>query len=168
MEASLCPGYVRAIRKLATSPAVIDNGLTQRQGEAVATFSMVFAPSGIGSEGCEYACPSMFVAEAVLICLDSLSPRCALSGVATRFPSTTLTLGAIVAAMVDSQAPHAAARHLPPDSRFRCRCDNPSEMEPKGANPRLLPSESFFNAACDLQDCTPIDLRLTWRFPPSR
>ena len=136
----------RAVRKLATSHAVIENGLTQRQREAVATFSMVFTSSGIGSEGCEIVCPSMFVAEAVLICLDSLSPRCALSGVATRFPSTTLASGAIVAAMVDSQAPHAAARHLPPESWFRWRCDSPSEMESRGANSPLLPSETVFEA----------------------
>ena len=110
--------------------------------------------------------PWMFVAEAVLIYLDSLDARCVLSSLAARFPGATFAFDTTASKMVDSQASHDAMRHLPPESWFRWRCDDPHDIESWGANLRLLTSDTFFDAGRDLLDRMPLGLWLTWRFAP--
>ena len=110
--------------------------------------------------------PWMFVAEAVLIYLDALDARCVLATLAQRFPGARLAFDTTAAKMVDSQASHDAMRHLPRDSWFRWRCDDPREIESWGANLRLLSSETFFDADRALLQRMPLGLWLTWRFAP--
>jgi len=110
--------------------------------------------------------PWMFVSEAVLIYLDSLDARCVLSSLAARFPGATFAFDTTAAKMVDSQASHDAMRHLPRESWFRWRCDDPREIESWAGNLRLLSSETFFDAGTDLLHRMPLGLWLTWRFAP--
>ena len=81
-------------------------------------------------------------------------------------PGATFAFDTTTSKMVDSQASHDAMRHLPPESWFRWRCDDPREIEWWGANLRLLSSETFFDADRDLLDRMPLGLWLTWRFAP--
>ena len=110
--------------------------------------------------------PWMFVAEAVLIYLDALDARCALSALAKRFPGARIAFDTTAAKMVDAQASHDAMRHLPRASWFRWRCDDPREIESWGADLRLLSSETFFDAGRDLLNRMPLGLWLMWRFAP--
>jgi O-methyltransferase involved in polyketide biosynthesis len=110
--------------------------------------------------------PWMFVAEAVLIYLDDLDARCALSSLAQRSPGARIAFDTTAARMVDTQASHDAMRHLPRESWFRWGCDDPHEIESWGANLRLESCETFFDAGRDLLDRLPAGLWLTARFAP--
>lgn len=111
--------------------------------------------------------PWMFVAEAVLIYLDAVDARCALGSLARRFPSARIAFDTTAAKMVDTQESHDAMRHLPRESWFRWRCDDPREVESWGVNLRLLSSETFFDADRDMLNRMPLGLWLMWRFAPS-
>lgn len=110
--------------------------------------------------------PWMFVAEAVLIYLDALDARCVLSSLARRFPGARIAFDTTAAKMVDTQASHDAMRHLPRESWFRWRCDDPRTIESWDANLWLLSSETFFDAGRDLLNRMPLGLWLMWRFAP--
>ena len=60
----------------------------------------------------------------------------------------------------------AAMRHLPRESWFRWKCDDPREIESWGANLRLAASKTFLDADRDLLDRVPLLLRLAARYAP--
>lgn len=68
--------------------------------------------------------------------------------------------------MVDTQDRHDAMRHLPRESWFRWKCDDPREIESWGANLRLAASKTFLDADRDLLDRVPLLLRLAARYAP--
>ena len=110
--------------------------------------------------------PWMFVAEAVLIYLDAPDARRAIVDIAGRFPGALIAFDTTAARMVDTQDRHDAMRHLPRESWFRWRCDDPREIESWGANLRLAASKTFLDADRDLMNrVTPL-LRLTARYAP--
>lgn len=110
--------------------------------------------------------PWMFVAEAVLIYLDAPDARQALVGLARRFPGAWIAFDTTAGRMVDTQDRHDAMRHLPRESWFRWRCDDPAEIESWDANLRIAASKTFLDADRDLVDRLPLPLRLAARFAP--
>ena len=110
--------------------------------------------------------PWMFVAEAVLIYLDAPQARSAIVGIAQRFPGARIAFDTTGARMVDTQDRHDAMRHLPRQSWFRWKCDDPHEIESWGANLRLAASKTFLDADRDLLERVPLLLRLTARYAP--
>ena len=110
--------------------------------------------------------PWMFVAEAVLIYLDAPDARRAIVEIAQRFPGARIAFDTTGTRMVDTQDSHDAMRHLPRESWFRWKCDDPREIESWGANLRLAASKTFLDADRDLLDRVPLVLRLTARYAP--
>ena len=110
--------------------------------------------------------PWMFVAEAVLVYLDAPDARRAVVNIAGRFPGARIAFDTTGARMVDTQDRHDAMRHLPRESWFRWKCDEPREIERWGANLRLAASKTFLDADPDLLERLPLILRLTARFAP--
>ena len=110
--------------------------------------------------------PWMFVAEAVLIYLAAPQARRAVVEIAQRFPGAGIAFDTTGARMVDTQDRHDAMRHLPRESWFRWKCDDPREIESWGANLRLTASKTFLDADRDLLDRVPLLLRLTARYAP--
>ena len=110
--------------------------------------------------------PWMFVAEAVLIYLDAPDAQRAIVNIAGRFPGARIAFDTTAARMVETQDRHDAMRHLPRESWFRWKCDEPQEIERWGANLRLAASKTFLDADRDLLDRLPLMLRLTARFAP--
>ena len=110
--------------------------------------------------------PWMFVAEAVLIYLDAPDAQRAIVGIARRFPGARIAFDTTAGRMVDTQDRHDAMRHLPQESWFRWKCDDPRAIESWGANLRLAASKTFADADRDLIDCLPLPLRLVARFAP--
>ena len=110
--------------------------------------------------------PWMFVAEAVLIYLDAPDARRAMVGIAGRFAGARIAFDTTGTRMVDTQDRHDAMRHLPRESWFRWKCDEPREIERWGANLRLAASKTFLDADRDLLERLPLMLRLTARFAP--
>ena len=111
--------------------------------------------------------PWMFVAEAVLIYLDAPKAQRAIVNIATRFPGARIAFDTTAARMVDTQDRHDAMRHLPRESWFRWKCDDPREIESwAGADLRLAASKTFLDADRDLVDRLPLPLRLTARYAP--
>ena len=108
--------------------------------------------------------PWMFVAEAVLIYLDARDARRAIVDIAKRFPGARIAFDTTAARMVDTQDRHDAMRHLPRQSWFRWKCDDPREIESWGPNLRLAASKTFLDADRDLLDRLPLLLRLTARY----
>ena len=111
--------------------------------------------------------PWMFVAEAVLIYFDAPDAQRAIVDIAGRFPGARIAFDTTAARMVDTQDRHDAMRHLPRESWFRWKCDEPREIESwAGANLRLAASKTFLDAGRDLVDRLPSLLRLTARYAP--
>ena len=110
--------------------------------------------------------PWMFVAEAMLIYLDAPAAQRAIVNIAGRFPGARIAFDTTAARMVETQGRHDAMRHLPRESWFRWKCDEPQEIERWGANLRLAASKTFLDADRDLLDRLPLMLRLTARFAP--
>lgn len=110
--------------------------------------------------------PWMFVAEAVLVYLDAPDARRAVVNIAGRFPGARIAFDTTGARMVDTQDRHDAMRHLPRESWFRWKCDEPREIERWGANLRLAAWKTFLDADHDLLERLPLMLRLTARFAP--
>ena len=108
----------------------------------------------------------MFVAEAVLIYLDAPDAQRAIVGIAQQFPGARIAFDTTASRMVDTQDKHDAMRHLPRESWFRWKCNDPREIESWGANLRLAASKTFLDADRDLLDRLPLLLRLTARFTP--
>jgi O-methyltransferase involved in polyketide biosynthesis len=110
--------------------------------------------------------PWMFVAEAVLIYLDAPKVQRAIVNIAGRFPGARIAFDTTGSRMVDTQDRHDAMRHLPRESWFRWKCDEPREIESWGANLRLVSSKTFLDADRDLLDRLPLPLRLIARHAP--
>ena len=110
--------------------------------------------------------PWMFVAEAVLIYLAPPEARHAIVRLAQRFPAARIAFDTTASQVVDTQDRHDAMRHLPHESWFRWRCDDPREIESWGANLRLTASKTLLDADRDLLDRLPLPLRLTARYAP--
>ena len=110
--------------------------------------------------------PWMFVAEAVLMYLDAADARRAIVGIAEHFPGARIAFDTTGTRMVESQDRHDAMRHLPRESWFRWRCDDPLEIESWGAGVRLLASKTFLDADRDLLERIPLPLRFAARFAP--
>ena len=110
--------------------------------------------------------PWMFVAEAVLVYLDAPDARRAMVEIARRFAGATIAFDTTGSRMVDTQDRHDAMRHLPRESWFRWKCDDPREIESWGANLRLAASKTFLDADRDLLDRVPLLLRLAARYAP--
>ena len=108
----------------------------------------------------------MFIAEAVLIYLDAPDVWRAIVGIAQRFPGARIAFDTTASRMVDTQDKHDAMRHLPRESWFRWKCDDPHQIEAWGANLRLAASKTFLDADRDLLDRLPLPLRLPARFAP--
>ena len=108
----------------------------------------------------------MFVAEAVLTYLDAPDARRAIVAIAQRFPGARIAFETTAARMVDTQDRHNAMWHLPRQSWFRWKCNDPREIESWGANLRLAASKTFLDADRDLLDRVPLLLRLTVRYAP--
>lgn len=110
--------------------------------------------------------PWMFVAEAVLIYLEAPEARRAIVGLAKRFPGARLAFDTTATRLVENQHRHDATRHLPRESWFRWRCDDPREIETWGAGLRLLASKSFLDADRSLLRRLPWQFRLPALYAP--
>ncbi len=112
------------------------------------------------------ACPPpyCFVSEAVLIYLPAAEAERALSAIADRFPGAVVITDTTSGRMVDGQKTHDAMRHLPPESWFRWRVDDPKQLERCGL--RLERSMTFADAPADLRADLPPLLRFALRWVP--
>lgn len=110
--------------------------------------------------------PVMVVAEAILIYLDAPDARLAIETIATRFPGVWIAFDTTSSRLVDSQSTHDAMRHLPRESWFRWRCEDPGEIESWGVGLRLAESRTFLDAEPRLVDRLPLAFRLMVRYAP--
>lgn len=102
--------------------------------------------------------PVCFVSEAALIYLEGMDAERVLEQIAQRFSAAWLVVDTTSRAIVDGQGRHDAMRHLPKDSWFRWRCDNPQVIERLGF--RLARSRSLFDAHPDHLRRVPLQMRL--------
>ncbi|ESA37498.1 tetracenomycin c synthesis protein [Leptolyngbya sp. Heron Island J] len=110
--------------------------------------------------------PWCFISEAVIIYLDAVQAKQAITQIAKRFPGAWLLTDTTAQAMVDSQSTHDAMRYLPQESWFRWACNDPHELETWGANLRLVQSRTFLDADPDLMKQAPRQIRFLARWAP--
>ncbi|MEM7437942.1 MAG: class I SAM-dependent methyltransferase [Myxococcota bacterium] len=110
--------------------------------------------------------PVMVVAEAILIYLDAPDARKAIETIAARFPGVWIAFDSTSSRMVDSQANHDAMRHLPRESWFRWRCDDPREIQSWANGLRLAESRTFLDADPTLVSRFPWMFRWMVRYAP--
>jgi O-methyltransferase involved in polyketide biosynthesis len=110
--------------------------------------------------------PWMFVAEAVLIYLDAADARLALLSLAERFPGAFIAFDTTSGKMVDAQAKHDAMRHLPRESWYRWRCDDPLKIESWGGGLQIVATKTFFDAEREALARLPFRMSFAIRFLP--
>lgn len=109
--------------------------------------------------------PWCFISEAVIIYLEAVQARQAITQIANRFPGAWFLTDTTAQQMVDSQSTHDAMRYMSQDSWFRWACDDPHEIE-GWANLRLVRSRNFLDADSDLMRHAPWQMRFLVRWAP--
>ncbi|MEM1022996.1 MAG: class I SAM-dependent methyltransferase [Myxococcota bacterium] len=109
--------------------------------------------------------PYCFVSEAVLIYLDEPQVETTLRQLVEKFPGSTLVMDTTSAKMVDGQAKHDIMKHLPPESWFRWKCDDPKALDDWGL--RLSKSLSLADSPPSTVAAMPWTYRMMLRFVPA-
>ncbi|MEM7201342.1 MAG: class I SAM-dependent methyltransferase [Planctomycetota bacterium] len=94
--------------------------------------------------------PCCFISEAVIIYLEKVDARAAITGIAQRFPGAWLLTDTTPQRFIDNQGTHDAMRHLGQESWCRWACNDPAELETWGAGLHLVESRSLFDASPQL------------------
>lgn len=110
--------------------------------------------------------PYMFVSEAVLIYLEQDDVHRVLRRIANEFPGARLAFDTTDTRMVEGQGKHDAMRHLPSESWFRWKCDDPTELESWAPGLKLNRSLTFLDADASIINDLPLPFRLAVRYMP--
>lgn len=108
--------------------------------------------------------PYCFVSEAVLIYLEPIDGRRAVSQIAAAFPGAWLIMDTVSREMVQSQEKHEIMRTMSQDSWFRWECDDPQSLEDTGL--KLVRSRTFLDASDEIVRSFPWFFRFLHRFLP--